>query len=147
MRLSQQADAIRARLLRADEGAAGQARAMSALSAPEAAQVLPLLREYVRLKYMLLPQDMDLESLEALGRRSLERVAVRGNQVPGMDVSPHCGSASSATHKKVLLLLALRRDLEIHISPADGARCETLEQLASCVSEQLRKKAAGAAAD
>ena len=139
MSLIEQAQQIRKRLHSADQEAQDQAGALRSLKEPTAQQVYPYLRNYIRSKYLLTPADMDHDNLEELGRRSLARVAALGGNVPGMDVSPHCGSASSATHKKVLLLLALRRDLEIDIPAAQGAHCETVMQLAQCISGRLKK--------
>lgn len=140
MSLIEQARSIRERLLRADRDAERQIAALRELERPEAGEVYPRLREYLRSKYLLEPGDLGSDSIEELGRRSLARVTALGGNVPGMDVSPHCGSASSATHKKVLLLLALRRDLGINIPAADGARCETVTDLAQCVSRLLAEK-------
>ena len=57
-----------------------------------------------------------------------------------MDVLPHCGSASSATHKKILLQLSLQKDLGIRIPPKRGAECETVGQLAALTAELLAEK-------
>ena len=71
----------------------------------------------------LLARPTPEETLEAVGKRSLEVVKQNGNTVAGMDVLPHCGSASSATHKKILLLLPLQLELQITIPPKQVADC------------------------
>ena len=54
------------------------------------------------------PGAVGADELLRMGKRSLN-IAQNGNSVAGMDVLPHCGSASSATHKKILLQLSPRK--------------------------------------
>ena len=140
MSLISAAQDARARFQSVDAQAVKQIKKILAQNSPDVSTVMPVLTEYVHIKYMLKPTDMKEHGLEALGKRSLERVQQIGNLAVGMDVSPHCGSASSATHKKILLVLALQQDLGIHIPPFESAECETLEQLADCICRQLMQK-------
>ena len=75
---------------------------------------------------------------QALGRESVARIAALGET--GSDTSPHCGSASSATHKKILLVLALGRDLAITIPPMESADAETLTALSECIARALARR-------
>lgn len=143
MPLIPEAAAIKAALRNADLMAEAVAGELCLLARPTPEEVTPLLCAYIGFKYLLPGAVAPEETLEAVGRRSLEVVKQAGNTVPGMDVLPHCGSASSATHKKILLLLALQRELQITISPKQGADCETVAQLARAVSQRLLAKAAG----
>lgn len=142
MPLIPEAASIKAALKNADLMAGAVAEELCLLDSPSPEEVAPLLCAYIGFKYLLPGAVAPGETLEAVGRRSLEVVKLNGNTVAGMDVLPHCGSASSATHKKILLLLALQRELGITIAPKRGADCETVAQLAEAVSEQLLKKSA-----
>ncbi len=138
MSLIADASAVRARFASLDDRARRAIAPAASGQVKTAADVLPLLREYVRIKYRLEPEDMDADELEALGRRSVARIAALGET--GSDTSPHCGSASSATHKKILLVLALGRDLSISIPPMESAETETLTALSECIARALARK-------
>lgn len=97
------------------------------------------LREYLRVKYLLLPEDMTSDSFEVLGQRSLERVSRLSEARSGTDISPHCGNVSSAIHKKILLLIAIRRDFGVEIEPHAGAACETVRQLSELMAQALQE--------
>lgn len=140
MPLIPEARAIKETLRDADAHAAAVAEELLALEAPEPGQVAALLCAYIGFKYLLPGQVSPGDSLEEVGRRSLEVVRRGGNTVAGMDVLPHCGSASSATHKKILLLLALQRELGVKIQPRQGADCETVDQLAALLARLLTEK-------
>lgn len=140
MSLIPEAASIKAELLQADNYAHEISQQLCNLQTPSYEAVAPLLCEYIGFKYMIPGTITPEETLESAGERSLEEVKKKGNTVEGMDVLPHCGSASSATHKKILLQLALQKDLEIKIQPRDGANCETVSQLAALISELLTEK-------
>lgn len=140
MPLIPEAAAIKDALKNADLLSGAVAEEMLLLPHPTAEEISPLLCAYIGFKYLLPGAVAPEEELEDVGKRSLEYVHKNGNSVAGMDVLPHCGSASSATHKKILLLLALQKELGIRISPKDGANCERVEQLAAVVAEQLDRK-------
>lgn len=137
MSLIDRAQELSERFRAADSLAQAEAEAIFAQKNPTPETVYPHLREYVRLKYMLTSEDMNLENIELLGKRSLERASAAGLTGSGSDVSPHCGSASSATHKKILLMLALQKNLHIRIEPRVSADCTTLTLLARAVCDGL----------
>lgn len=137
MPLIPEAAAIKETLKHADQLSGAVAEEMKLLRAPTVEEIMPLLCAYIGFKYLLPGAVGAEERLEDVGKRSLDYVRKNGNTVAGMDVLPHCGSASSATHKKILLLLALRRELDIQIPPRQGADCETVGQLAELVTAQL----------
>lgn len=107
MSLIPEAASIKAALKNADLAPAPWRRSCWPWDPPELPEVTGLVCAYIGFKYLLPGQVSPEETLEQVGRRSLEVVHRQGNTVAGMDVLPHCGSASSATHKKILLLLAL----------------------------------------
>lgn len=137
MPLIPEAAAIKQTLKNADQMAGAVADEMKQLTDPSPDMLTPLMCTYIGFKYLLPGSVQPSETLEAVGRRSLEVVRQSGNSVAGMDVLPHCGSASSSTHKKILLLLALQRELEIKFSPHEGANCETVAQLSALVANCL----------
>lgn len=94
---------------------------------------------YIGYKYLIPGEVNPADTLEELGKKSLEFVRKNGNVVKGMDVLPHCGSASSATHKKILLLLAIRREMKIDFTPDEGADCETVRDLADLIARAKRQ--------
>lgn len=138
MSLISDASDIRARFAALDDRARRAIAPIISGQVQSATDVLPLLREYVRIKYRLEPEDMAEDELEALGRESVARIAALGET--GSDTSPHCGSASSATHKKILLVLALGRDLAITIPPMESADAETLTALSECIARALARR-------
>lgn len=140
MSLIPEAAGIKNTLKHADLLSGSIAEEMLLLPHPTQITVCPLLCAYIGFKYLLPGAVKPEESLEEVGKRSLEYVKQNGNSVAGMDVLPHCGSASSATHKKILLLLALQKELGIQIPPRQGASCERVEQLAAAVAEALERK-------
>ena len=138
MSLSGDAAAVRARFASLDNRARRAIEPAACGQVQTASDVLPLLREYVRIKYRLEPEDMAEDDLETLGKKSVARIAALGET--GSDTSPHCGSASSATHKKILLVLALGRDLAVSIPPMESAEAETLPALSECIARALARK-------
>ena len=138
MSLISDASDIRARFAALDDRARCAIAPILSGQVQSATDVLPLLREYVRIKYRLEPEDMAEDELEALGRESVARIAALGET--GSDTSPHCGSASSATHKKILRVLALGRDLAITIPPMESADAETLTALSECIARALARR-------
>lgn len=140
MSLIPEAASIKAVLKNADLCAGAVAEELLALDPPEPERVTELVCAYIGFKYLLPGQVAPEETLEQVGRRSLEVVQRQGNTVAGMDVLPHCGSASSATHKKILLLLALQRELGVKIEPRQGADCETVGQLAQLLARLLAER-------
>ena len=140
MPLIPEAAAIKETLKHADALSGAVAEEMKLMQQPTAEELAPLMCAYIGFKY-LLPGAVGAEELwEDVGKRSLEYVRKNGNSVAGMDVLPHCGSASSATHKKILLQLSLQKDLGIRIPPKRGAKCETVGQLAALTAELLAEK-------
>ena len=140
MPLIPEAAAIKAELRQADRLAATAAAELLALTAPRPEEAAPPLCAYIGFKSLLPGSVSPSDTLEGLGRRSLEYVRQNGNTASGMDVLPHCGSASSATHKKILLLLALQRELGIRLDPREGADCETVAQLAEVIAHHLTER-------
>ncbi len=131
---------IRERIERAD--ASARSAVLEILEVKEGApeRIAEPLRRYIQVKYMLERDDMDTEDIIELGKRSLERVKERGNIVIGMDVSPHCGSAGSSVHKKVLLLISLNKALAISLTPKERAKCDSVQDLAALIAKHLKEK-------
>jgi len=57
------------------------------------------------------------------------------------DLGINCAGASSATTKRLLLLISLRKGLEIDLDPEAAASVETLGELAGLLQSALRSNA------
>lgn len=92
-----------------------------------------LLREYILAKY-LLDGGEEEEDLERLSHLSVERV-VRLAAEPGFSYTdvPGCTGQSSATEKKILLLLKIRDTLEKELPVEELIGARTLPRLAQVI--------------
>ena len=89
---------------------------------------LPLVRNYVRDKFLLSHEDGAAEELMALADLSLRKILrlKKEGKLLG-DISRGCGGQSLLITKKVLLMKAVQEDFKI-LTPAQSAAIQTLEQ-------------------
>lgn len=103
-----------------------------ALAIPSAGEedLVPLVWEYVRCKYLLTPEEMTTDNLSVLGRISTEKlIGIRNSGIEYKDKAAGCTSASSDVIKKILLAMALGRILETKLNPDDVANVVTINDL------------------
>lgn len=111
--------------------------AFEALEHPTRENTLPLVRSYVRDKFLLSPEDGEAEELMALADLSLRKILrlKKEGKLLG-DISRGCGGASSLITKKVLLMKAVQQEFHILLTPAQAAAVQTLEQLTEAILAQ-----------
>lgn len=113
--------------------------AFQALDRPTPEDVLPLVRNYVRDKFLLSPEDGEAEELMTLADLSLRKILrlKKEGKLLG-DISRGCSGASSLITKKVLLMKAVQEDFKITLTPAQAAGIQTLEQLTAAILAQRK---------
>lgn len=113
--------------------------AYQALEHPTLENALPLVRNYVRDKFLLSPEDGAAEALMDLADLSLRKILrlKKEGKLLG-DISRGCSGASSLITKKVLLMKAVQEDFKITLTPAQSAAIQTLEQLTAAILAQRK---------
>ncbi|MGN1001143.1 MAG: hypothetical protein ACI4PC_00100 [Oscillospiraceae bacterium] len=98
------------------------------------------IRSYVLSKY-LLPEETAEEDIKELARMSLARtMKLDKSLVRELDQQTPCNQATSEATKKVLLLYALQKDLDISPDPAEYSAAKTLGELAQVVYPLVRRE-------
>ena len=96
------------------------------------------LRDFVLHKYMLSPEMELPENFSALTELSLSRsMKISPELVKEFDLAKSCDGASSAMAKKVLLFLAIQRELGILLPAMASARITTIQGLADLAWEEM----------
>jgi len=88
------------------------------------------IHDYVRIRMLLEPEDELVDSLNALGQMNLARAL--GVDLPDLakiDMEAKCGGTSAVMTKKILLIIALKRDLDVDLSADEAAEITKLSQL------------------
>lgn len=111
--------------------------AFEALECPTRENTQSLVRNYVRDKFLLSPEDGEAEALMDLADLSLRKILrlKKEGKLLG-DISRGCSGASSLITKKVLLMKAVQEDFKITLTPAQSAAIQTLEQLTAAILAQ-----------
>lgn len=95
-------------------------------------ELVDILREYVRLRYLLKPGDISQEDgFNYLGELSLARsLDVPIDQVRKTELDSKCEGTSSSMTKKILLIIALGKALNVSTDPESNAEITTIDELA-----------------
>ena len=103
-------------------------------------ELVGILVEYVRLRYLLKPDDIDpSDSFNYLGELSLARSLGRSvEQVRKTELDSKCEGTSSSMTKKILLIIALGKALRISTDPERNAEITTINDLACELYARLR---------
>lgn len=102
-----------------------------------------ILREYIRIRYLLEPSDMISDSLNYLGEASLSRsLGMPIEEVRASELDAKCENTSSSMTKKILLVIALNSALGIDINAEATANIATVSELCEEVCHQLEAIAA-----
>ena len=100
------------------------------------------LKRYIKLRYLLDDDpywDDDLDRYTAYSiKKTLEKSE---GGVKLRDLGINCAGASSAMTKRLLLLISLRKGLEIDLDPEAAALVETLGDLAGLLQSALQSNA------
>lgn len=97
-----------------------------------------LLRRFVLNKY-LLPPDVTEESLNQLAAMSVERTMELYGAAGRPDHAATCEGTTSAMNKKVLLLMAIQKELDIRFDPAETAEMKTTRAISRVVFRMLKQ--------
>ena len=96
------------------------------------------LRDFVLHKYLLSPEMELPEDFNALTELSLSRsMKISPELVKQFDLAASCDGATSAMAKKVLLFMAIQRELDIQLPAMASAKITTLQSLADLAWNEM----------
>lgn len=129
------------RLMAADRQAKKELDYLKDSVHPDSSEFSEHVYRYVLYKF-LLDDEPDLpltRDLNALAQLSVEKAGrLNPNEAVLLDVSKHCGATSSFMTKKVLLFMALSRELRFDYAPYDTALIATTDELACIIMEKTK---------
>ena len=98
------------------------------------------LRRYILQKF-LLDEDCTENDLTRLSEFSIEKaLEINQRELTTSDLSLGCSAASSVVSKRLLLFMALQRELDIKFDPLRTPRLETIPLLSEEIFQLLRQK-------
>lgn len=105
-------------------------------------ELITVLKEYVRLRYLLEESDIqEDEHFGYLGEVSLARsLGMPVEMVRKTEMDSKCEGTSSSMTKKILLILSLGKALGIQTCPERNAEVTTVTELAEYVYELLQER-------
>lgn len=84
-------------------------------------------------KFFLNPEDVDTDDFYQICQYSVERAShYPPGAIDAAEFASKCGGATTATNKKVLFIMAIRRELHIPLTVEEAVSIGTLSQLISC---------------
>lgn len=99
------------------------------------------LMRYIRLRYLLDDDPYWDDDLSTITRYSIRRTLERTGDPAGLsDLGINCAGSSSATTKRLLLIISLRKGLDITLDPDEIAQIETVSGLAALLQAALLNK-------
>lgn len=122
--------ALERRYLKAEQEAKALIERFKEMPDPTFDQMETVVHAYVRTRYLLEPEDELVDSLNVLGEMNLSRAL--GVPVPDLgkvDMEAKCGGTSAVMTKKILLIVALNRDLGITVPPDEAADITKVSEL------------------
>ncbi len=97
-------------------------------------------RKYIYYKYLLTEEDACTDDINELAELSLSKsVKLDRSIVENIERNSTCNSASSATMKKVLLYMAIQKDLNIKLDAKKTALIQYIADLSALIFEELQK--------
>lgn len=133
---------IHQRLMNANRDAQRCAQELIAADQTDHALIQSLLFHYISIRFFLEPEELLTDDLYGLAEIAVAKtLAIKREKLAEIDIPGTCTGASSATSKKILLLLALRRDLGIDLTPEQAVKLQTVNQLARHIERALQAKA------
>jgi hypothetical protein len=125
------------RILAAQAASRAEIESLKELKNPSVDAVYARVRSYLLLRFLLEPET-DGDDILELADLSLARTSGPGRDgAASTDVSANCSGASSALSKKVLLLMALERDLGLDFSPEESVMIRTVRELAESIQARM----------
>lgn len=132
---------ILAGVKQSSESGAEYVSKFQALEDKTARAVYPLVRGYIRKRFLLTDELCKSDQLLDLADASLRHILEMKKQgIQLEDISRGCGGASSVITKKVLLMKAVREDFGVEITPEISGRLTTVTALAEYIAAQYQKE-------
>ena len=95
------------------------------------------LRGFIQNKYLLDDEEMTTDNILALSEISLKKMLSRYRKETLQDVSSVCSGASSASTKKVLLIMALQKELGIKFDLETYGSIDSVAALSKAVVTKM----------
>ena len=97
------------------------------------------LKTYIRLRYVIDDTDFWTDDLPELGRFSMkhQQDVIGDDDEALQDTSLNCAGATSAETKQILLLMKLKRDLNVTLEPEFMGLAKSVQQVAERLFAQL----------
>ncbi len=98
------------------------------------------LKRYILFRFLLDDESCGTDDLIELANRSIARsLNINEKDVADLDLSHSCTGSSSAVTRKILLLMALEKALDIEIQPEESALITSVADLAELVFTKMKK--------
>lgn len=102
------------------------------------AEFARLFQAYLCGKFMLEAEDLDTDDFYQICQYSVEKAShYPPGSIDAAEFASKCGGATTATNKKVLFIMALRRELDIPISVEEAVAVDLLSQLIALCYHKL----------
>lgn len=99
---------------------------------------------YLCSKFLLKPSEITTDNFYEICQISVKKAAkMSPGALDAAETASKCGGATTAMNKKVLFIMAVKREFGINISPGESASVETFTALCDCVYNKIKKKNAG----
>ena len=97
-----------------------------------------LFRRYLCGKFMLELEDLDTDDFYQICQYSVEKAShYPPGSIDAAEFASKCGGATTATNKKVLFIMALRRELQVPITAEEAIGVDLLSQLIAMSYQKL----------
>ena len=91
-------------------------------------------------KFLLSPAEITTDDFYKICELSAEKNAkLSHGEADPAQLASKCGGATTAMNKKVLFVMALKREFNIDFEPEESAAIDTFTQLSLCVYEKTQK--------
>ncbi|WP_102374204.1 acyl carrier protein [Raoultibacter massiliensis] len=122
--------ALELRYEEAEKKAKAIAETLKSKPRPSADEFDASVRSYIRTRMLLEPKDEMPDSLNVLGQMNLARaLGVSIPELSSIDMEAKCGGTSAVMTKKILLIMALNRDLGVSVTPDEAAEITKISEL------------------
>ena len=102
--------------------------------------VKALLKRYIGCKYLLDESEMASEDIASLSKASVDKLLATHRKETLQDVSSVCAGSSSASTKKVLLIMSIQKGLGIRFDAKISGSIKTIDDLTREVCSRLRNR-------
>ena len=94
-------------------------------------------------KFLLSPSEITTDNFYRICELSAKKNAkLSHGEADPAELASKCGGATTAMNKKVLFVMALKREFNISFEPEESAAIDTFTQLSLKVYEKIQKKQA-----